>query len=84
MKTGNPRAGFNPQTAATAQNTPKAVKQGPGGKAAESQIKGPPMPFQNKMNAANFQRGRTNPTATKGLGNGKTANKLVRSKFYGG
>ena len=82
--TSGPRAGFNPQTAATPQNTPKPIKQGAGGPAAQSQIAGPPAPFQNKLGAANLQRGRTNPAATKGLGNGKTANKLVRSKFYGG
>ena len=80
----NPKAGYNPKTAAKPQNSPATVKQGAGGPAAESQIKGPPMPFQNAKGAANLQRGRTNPAATKGLGNGKTANKLVRSKFYGG
>jgi hypothetical protein len=71
-KLGNPRSGFNPKTAATPQNTPKAVKQGAGGPAAQSQLSGPPQPFQNKMNSANFQRLRTNPEATKGYGDGAT------------
>jgi hypothetical protein len=43
----NPKAGYNPKTAAKAQNTPKPIKQGAGGLAAQSQIAAPPMPFQN-------------------------------------
>jgi len=74
MKQLNPKAGFNPQTAAKSQNKPAAIKQGGGGSAAQSQISGPPMPFQNKLGAANLQRGRANSAAMKGVGNGASAN----------
>ena len=69
-----PTAGFNPKTAAKPQNSPAGIKQGAGGPAAQSQISGPPMPFQNAKGAANLQRGRTNAIAMKGVGNSKTAN----------
>jgi hypothetical protein len=49
-----------PITAARPQNSPRNVKQGPGGPAAESQIAAPPEPFRNPRGAANFQRNRTN------------------------
>lgn len=74
-----------PITAAKPQNSPKAVKQGPGGPAAQSQIMGPPMPFQNAKGAANLAAPKG---PQKGIGNGKTANaanvKGKRSGFYGG
>lgn len=81
----NPKAGYNPKTAAKAQNSPAAVKQGAGGPAAQSQLSGPPMPFQNAKNSANLPAPKG---PMKGVGTGKTANaaniKGRRSKFYGG
>ena len=71
MKKLNPKAGFNPKTAAKAQNKPAAIKQGPGGPAAQSQISGPPMPFQNAKGTANLPAPKG---AMKGVGSGKSAN----------
>lgn len=56
----NPRAGFNPKTGASAQNSPQKIKQGAGGVAAQSQLAATPDPFRNPLGAANFQRNRTN------------------------
>lgn len=74
-----------PITGATkVQNSPAAVKQGEGGPAAQSQLSGPPMPFQNRRNSANLPAPKG---PMKGVGTGKsknTANIKGRSKFYGG
>lgn len=50
-----------PITAARPQNKPQQVRQGPGGPAAQSQIAGPPAPFQNRYGVANVQANRANP-----------------------
>jgi len=64
-----------PITGATRpQNRPQQIKQGPGGPAAESQIKASPAPFDSPFGAANFQRNRTNDAATQGIGDGQSRN----------
>jgi len=60
-----------PITGAKPQNSPKGIKQGPGGPAAQSQIAAPPAPFQNAKGAANLAAAKG---PMKGVGNGKSAN----------
>ncbi len=67
----NPKAGYNPKTAAKPQNSPGSIKQGAGGPAAQSQLSGPPAPFQNARGSANIAASKG---AMKGVGNAKTAN----------
>ena len=67
----NPKAGYNPKTAAKAQNKPAAIKTGGGTAAAQSQVAGPPAPFQNAKGVANLA---ATKGAMKGVGDGKSAN----------
>jgi hypothetical protein len=63
-----------PITGATRpQNRPANIRQGEGGLAAQSQLSGPPAPFQNAKGSANLRTG-TNQSATVGVGDGRSRN----------